>query len=38
LISQLSRRIACEPMPEFMLAMREAGGLVAYLRLHGKLA
>jgi 3-isopropylmalate/(R)-2-methylmalate dehydratase small subunit len=37
-ISQPSRRIACEPMPEFMLTMREAGGLVAYLRLHGKLA
>jgi 3-isopropylmalate/(R)-2-methylmalate dehydratase small subunit len=37
-ISQLSRRIACEPMPEVMLAMREAGGLVTYLRLHGKLA
>src|SRR6202043_616736 len=34
LISQLSRRIACEAMPEFMLAMREAGGLVPYLRLH----
>jgi hypothetical protein len=38
LISQLSRRIACEAMPEFMLAMRGAGGLVPYLRLHGKLA
>jgi len=37
-ISQLSRRIACEPMPEFMLAMREAGRLVPSLRLHGKLA
>lgn len=30
--------IACEPLPEFMLAMREAGGLVAYLRQHRKLA
>ena len=37
-LSQLSRCIACEPMPEFMLALREAGGLVPYLRLHGKLA
>jgi 3-isopropylmalate/(R)-2-methylmalate dehydratase small subunit len=37
-ISQMSRRIACEPMPEFMLAMRASGGLVAYLRRHGKLA
>jgi 3-isopropylmalate/(R)-2-methylmalate dehydratase small subunit len=37
-LSQLSRRIACEPMPAFMLALREAGGLVPYLRLHGKLA
>ena len=36
-ISQLSRRIACEPMPEFMLALRDAGGLVPYLRMHGKL-
>jgi 3-isopropylmalate/(R)-2-methylmalate dehydratase small subunit len=37
-IAQRARRIACEPMPEFMLTMREAGGLVAYLRRHGKLA
>jgi 3-isopropylmalate/(R)-2-methylmalate dehydratase small subunit len=37
-ISQRSRSIACEPMPELMRAMREAGGLVPYLRLHGKLA
>jgi 3-isopropylmalate/(R)-2-methylmalate dehydratase small subunit len=37
-ISQASRCIVCEPMPEFMLAMREAGGLAPYLRLHGKLA
>jgi len=37
-ISQLSRRIACEAMPAFMLTMREAGGLVPYLRQHGKLA
>ena len=31
-------RIACEPVPEFMLAMLEAGGLVPYLRKHRKLA
>jgi 3-isopropylmalate/(R)-2-methylmalate dehydratase small subunit len=37
-IAPLSCSIACEPMPEFMRAMREAGGLVPYLRLHGKLA
>ena len=37
-MSQLSRRIDCEPMPEFMLALRDAGGLVPYLRMHGKLA
>jgi 3-isopropylmalate/(R)-2-methylmalate dehydratase small subunit len=37
-ISQFGRSIACEPMPDFMLAMREAGGLVPYLRMHGKLA
>ena len=32
------RTIACEALPEFMLAMRNAGGLVPYLRRHGKLA
>lgn len=37
-MSQRSRRIACEPIPEFMLALRDAGGLVPYLRLNGKLA
>jgi len=36
-IAQRSRRIACEPIPEFMLTMREVGGLVPYLRRHGKL-
>ena len=33
-----ARSVACEPLPEFMLAMREAGGLVPYLRQHRKLA
>lgn len=33
-----ARRIPCEPVPDFMLAMREAGGLVPYLRWHRKLA
>jgi 3-isopropylmalate/(R)-2-methylmalate dehydratase small subunit len=32
------RSIACEPLPDFMLAMREAGGLVPYLRQHRTLA
>lgn len=32
------RRIACAPMPEFMLSMLEAGGLVPYLRQHRRLA
>lgn len=30
--------IACEPLPAFMLALREAGGLVPYLRRHRVLA
>ena len=33
-----SRRIACEPVSDFMLAMQEAGGLVSYLRQHRTLA
>lgn len=33
-----ARRIDCEPLPDLALAMREAGGLVPYLRQHGKLA
>jgi 3-isopropylmalate/(R)-2-methylmalate dehydratase small subunit len=37
-LSQPPRVIACEPLSEFMLAMRDAGGLVPYLRRHGKLA
>lgn len=32
------RRIACEPLADFVLAMRQAGGLVPYLRQHRKLA
>lgn len=30
--------IACEPLPDFVLAMRKAGGLVPYLRQYRKLA
>ena len=30
--------IACEALPDFMLAIREAGGLVPYLRQHRKLS
>lgn len=37
-VSRASPRIACEPMPDIMLALRDAGGLVPYLRMHGKLA
>ncbi len=29
--------IAAEPLPEFVLAMRDAGGLLPYLRQHGRL-
>ena len=29
-----ARRIRCEPVSDFMLALREAGGLVPYLRQH----
>lgn len=31
------RRIEAEPVPEFVLGMRAAGGLVPYLRQHGRL-
>ncbi|AEG94033.1 alpha-IPM isomerase [Ramlibacter tataouinensis] len=31
------RIIEAEPLPEFVLAMREAGGLLPYLRAHGRL-
>jgi 3-isopropylmalate/(R)-2-methylmalate dehydratase small subunit len=31
-------RIDCEPIPEFMLRMLDAGGLVPYLREHGRFA
>jgi 3-isopropylmalate/(R)-2-methylmalate dehydratase small subunit len=30
--------IPCEPLPDFVLAMREAGGLIPYLRQRRKLA
>lgn len=33
-----ARILACEPLPPFMLAIREAGGLVPYLRRHRTLA
>ncbi|MGO4152299.1 LeuD/DmdB family oxidoreductase small subunit [Cupriavidus sp. YAF13] len=33
-----TRRIPCEPVPDIVLAIRAAGGLVAYLRQHRKLA
>jgi 3-isopropylmalate/(R)-2-methylmalate dehydratase small subunit len=33
-----SRRIACEPLSGFTLALREAGGIVPYLRQHRSLA
>ncbi len=33
-----ARSITCEPLPDFVLAMRKAGGLVPYLRQHRKLA
>ena len=32
------RRVGCEPMPDFMLSMLEAGGLVPYLRQRRRLA
>lgn len=31
-------RLSCEPVSGFVLALREAGGLVPYLRRHGTLA
>lgn len=33
-----ARSVLCDPLPPFMLAMREAGGLVPYLRRHRTLA
>lgn len=33
-----TRRVPCEPIPDFMQAMLDAGGLVAYLRTHRRLA
>ena len=36
--SEPVRSVPCDPLPPFMLAMREAGGLVPYLRRHRTLA
>lgn len=36
--SEPARSVSCDPLPPFMLAMREAGGLVPYLRRHRTLA
>ena len=36
--SEPARSVPCEPLPPFMLAMREAGGLVPYLRRRRTLA
>jgi len=33
-----ARSVPCDPLPSFMLAIREAGGLVPYLRRHRTLA
>ena len=33
-----SRAIACDPVPEIVLTIRDAGGLVPYLRQHRQLA
>ncbi|MDW3687777.1 alpha-IPM isomerase [Cupriavidus sp. CV2] len=33
-----TRRISCEPVPDIVLTIRAAGGLVPYLRQHRKLA
>ncbi len=33
-----ARSLDAEPLPPFVLAMRDAGGLVPYLRRHGRLA
>ncbi|HEY0886662.1 MAG TPA: alpha-IPM isomerase [Ramlibacter sp.] len=38
LTGEPTRSLPCDPLPPFMLAMREAGGLVPYLRRHRKLA
>jgi len=37
-IGERSRRIACEPLSGLVLALREAGGIVPYLRQHRSLA
>jgi 3-isopropylmalate/(R)-2-methylmalate dehydratase small subunit len=36
-LDQGRRVIQAEPLPEFVLAMRDAGGLVPFLREHGRL-
>lgn len=38
LTDEPARSVPCDPLPPFMLAMREAGGLVPYLRRHRTLA
>jgi len=38
LLHARGRDIACEPLPPFMQSMLEAGGLVPYLRAHGRFA
>jgi 3-isopropylmalate/(R)-2-methylmalate dehydratase small subunit len=37
-IGEPSRQIACEPLSDLALALREAGGIVPYLRQHRSLA
>jgi len=37
-MTEPARTVPCEPLPPFMLALREAGGLVPYLRRHRTLA
>lgn len=37
-MTEPARRVPCEPLPPFVLALREAGGLVPYLRRHRTLA
>ncbi len=32
------RRVRCDPVSDFVLGMRDAGGLIEYLRSHGRLA
>jgi 3-isopropylmalate/(R)-2-methylmalate dehydratase small subunit len=37
-IGEPSRQIACEPLSDLAMALREAGGIVPYLRQHRSLA